>query len=194
MRRKRPILVTRSSSRVAWRRPPMSVPSGRMVRNFVTTTTERPAPKRGWRKKTGPAESSLHRERDHRHQRRDRDEQEKRAEAVHHRLQLPGQHPAGRRGIGGLRRRSLARSSRRNRPRVRSQNNVPYHPHPHATTYTTPPRIDRPAREAYATPRGSGLPIHDPGKASLHGSDHWVSYPSHRRGIKTLFTAKLNQI
>ena len=36
----------------------MSVPSGRMVRNLVTTTTERPAPKRGWRKKIGPAESS----------------------------------------------------------------------------------------------------------------------------------------
>ena len=36
----------------------MSVPSGRMVRNLVTTTTERPAPKRGWRKKTGPGESS----------------------------------------------------------------------------------------------------------------------------------------
>ena len=50
--------VTRSSPRMAWRRPPMSVPSGRMVRNFVTTITDRPAPKRGWRKNTGPGESS----------------------------------------------------------------------------------------------------------------------------------------
>ena len=36
----------------------MSVPSGRMVRNLLTTTTERPAPKRGWRKRIGPGESS----------------------------------------------------------------------------------------------------------------------------------------
>ena len=37
----------------------MSVRSGCMVRNFVTTITDRPAPKRGCRKKTGPGESSF---------------------------------------------------------------------------------------------------------------------------------------
>ena len=48
-----------------------------------------------------------HRERDERHQRRDREEQEERPEAVHHRLEPPGQPAVGAAADRSRRRRSL---------------------------------------------------------------------------------------
>ena len=106
------------------------------------------------------------RERDHRYQGRDREEQEEGSETVHHRLELPGE-PAGRRGIGSLRRRLAAC------PGIADPGFdlriVCHITHIHTQRPTTPRRNETRAPAGLRNAPQERLPVHDPGKAPLHG-------------------------
>ena len=91
----------------------------------------------------------------------------KRPEAVHHRLELPRQPCGSSRRPAAFDAIVPGSPPRRSRPRVRSPNNVPYHPHPHSTTYNAPGQDRQPA--GLRTPRESWIPVHGPGRRPSTG-------------------------